>query len=195
MDHAVIAIAGPLCSLIIGFISWFGYRRAKGSRAKLFLLYLATFGIGTFFGNLMSSAFVGDFSRVGVALHAPMPGRYAASLIGLLSVCGVHFLAGWELRGLSLIGSSRLRATMVMVVLPAVAGMAIVTLSALPMPTVLVFSRLAETTFWIFSAAGVLMSRKTPSGSGSTLHVVWMDIAALAAVVIVVRLVALGITF
>jgi O-antigen/teichoic acid export membrane protein len=44
------------------------------------LLYLSVFGVGTFFGNLMSTSFVGDFSAAAIALSLPMTVRYAISL-------------------------------------------------------------------------------------------------------------------
>jgi hypothetical protein len=65
MERAAIGVAGPLCSLIIGLICWLFYKRVRGSRSELVLLYLAVFGVGTFFGNLMSTAFVGDFQPRG----------------------------------------------------------------------------------------------------------------------------------
>lgn len=195
VQHAAIGVAGPLCALIVGLICWFFYRRSRGSRSELLLLYLAVFGVSTFFGNLMSAAFVGDFSRAAMALRLPMPARYAASLIGLLSVCVVHFIAGLELRRLSPAGSSRLRALMVMIVVPVLAGTAIVTLCSLPMPSALLFGRLIEPSFWIFGAAGVLISRNTSSGSNRTLHVRWADAAVLVVTVIAVRVIAHGIVF
>jgi len=195
MERAAIGVVGPLSSLIIGLICWFFYRRAKGSRSELMLLYLTTFGVGAFFGNLMSSAFVGDFSRVALALRLPIPVRYAASLVGLLSVCGIHLWAGWELHRLAPAGSSRWRAMIVMIVLPVVAGTAIVALSFLPMPSALLFGRLAETSFWVFAVVGVLISRNTPSGSGRTLHLSWIDATALVVALIAVRIMAGGIAF
>jgi hypothetical protein len=202
MDRAAIGVAGPLCALLVGLVCWFAYRHAKrsrselkGSRSALLLLYLATFGVGTFFGNLMSAAFVGDFSRAALALNLPMTARYAASLIGFLSVSVVHFLAGRELRRLSPAGSSGLRAMLGMVVLPVVGATAIVTLSFLPTPMTLAFGRLAETSFWIFAAVGVLMSRNTPSGDDRTLHLSWLDLVTVSVAIIIVRIMALGISF
>jgi hypothetical protein len=194
-EHAAIGVAGPLCALIIGLVCWLFYSRSKSSRSELMLLYLATFGVATFFGNLMSAAFVGDFSRAAIALRLPASARYAASIVGLLSVCGVHFLAGWKLRTLSPVGSSRLRAMLAMVLIPAVAGAAIMALSFLPMPSALLFPRLAEALFWVFGAAGVLTNRNTPTGDGRTLKVSWADTAVLAAAIIVVRIMAVGIVF
>lgn len=194
-ERAAIAAAGPLCSLMIGLICWFAYRRASGSRAELPLLYLATLGGATFFGNLMSSAFVGDFSRVALALRLPAAARYAASVVGLLSLCGLIFKAGWELRRLAPAGSSTPRAMLGMVVLPAAAGTAVVTLASLPMPAPLLSARLAEASFWAFGAAGLSVSRGAPSGGVRTLRPGWDDAAALAAAVLAVRVMARGIAF
>ena len=198
-DRAIIGVVGPLCALVVGLISWFFYRRAKGSRQELLLLYLTTFGVGTFFGNLISAAvvgnFVGDFGRAALALRLSMPARYAASLLGLLSLCALMFAAGWELRRLSPAGSSRLRAMVGMVVLPPVAGTAIVILASLPMPSELVLGRLAEVLFWISGAAGLLMNRSAPSGDRRTLHLSWADALALVGAVIVLRIMAVGISY
>jgi len=83
----------------------------------------------------------------------------------------------------------------VMVVIPVVAGTAIVTLSSLPMPSALVIGRLAEVSFWIFAVAGVLMSRNTPSGDDRTLGWGWPDVVTLAAAIIATRILAGGIGF
>ena len=193
-ERAFIGVAGPLCALVVGIICWFSFRRARGVRAELLLLYLATFGAGSFFGNLMSAAFVGDFSRVAMALQLPAAARYAVSLMGLLSLSALMFAAGWELRRLSPAGSSRSRAMVLMIVLPAVIGTGIVTLASLPMPSALILGRLAETSFWVFSAAGLLVSRSSPSSTGRTLDVGWVDASMLTVAVIAVRLMY-GISF
>ncbi len=71
MEQAEIGVAGPLCALIIGLISWLSYKRAGGSRSELMLLYLATFGTGTFFGNLMSAGLRRGFQSRGADPAAP----------------------------------------------------------------------------------------------------------------------------
>jgi len=159
------------------------------------LLYLALFGVGTFFGNLMSAAFVGDFSRAAVATQLPLPARYAATFIGLLLLCALHFIAGWELRRLSPAGSNKLNAMMIMVVVPVVSASAIVALSFWSMPASLIPGRLGEASFWLFGAAGISMSRQIPSGSDRTLHAGWTDLAALVVAIIIVRVMAGGIAY
>jgi hypothetical protein len=189
-DRAIIAVAGPLCALLIGLICSVFYPRARGSRSELILLYFALIGVGTFCGNLMSAAFAGDFSRVALTLHMPMPARYVVSLAGLLLTGMVHFMAGWELRRLSAAGAKKLPAMIVMIVLPAILGTAIETLASLPMPPALLFGRLAEASFWLFGAAGFLASRVTPAGSERTLHLSWADAAGLALAMIALRVMA-----
>jgi hypothetical protein len=68
---ALIRVAGPVFCLGFGMLSWLAFRRLRGSAAEVPLLYLSVFGIGTFFGNLMSTSFVGDFSAAAVALRLP----------------------------------------------------------------------------------------------------------------------------
>jgi len=195
MQLAAIAVAGPLSSLLIGLLCWFCYRRARGLRSELLWLYFTTFGLGGFVGNLMSTAFVGDFGRVAINLRVPLVARYAASITGFVLVSAIHFMVGWELHRLSPTGSSRLRSLIVMVVIPLVAGTAIVTLSSIPIPSALVFGRFAETSFWVFAAVGLLMSRRTSSGTSQTLQLSWADMAMLATAVIAVRILAGGIAF
>src|ERR1043165_418466 len=96
-QRALIGVAGPLLCLAIGLVSCGAYLRARNSRWGLPLLYVTMFGVGTFLGNLMSAAFVGDFSRLALALQLPMAARYSVSAVGMLLLCGLSFLVGREL--------------------------------------------------------------------------------------------------
>jgi hypothetical protein len=87
-------VAGPLSCLALGTLTWFLFRQAGGSAAALPLLYLSVFSIGTFFGNLMSVSFVGDFSAAAAALRLPMAARHGIAVAGALSVAALHFWAG-----------------------------------------------------------------------------------------------------
>lgn len=57
-QRAFIAVAGPLFALAIGLLGWDLYTRTRNSRLGLPLLYFVMFGVGAFFGNLISTAFV-----------------------------------------------------------------------------------------------------------------------------------------
>lgn len=192
-ERAVIRLAGPLFCLGVGLVCWFAYRKAKGSRAELLLLYLAWFGIGTFFGNLISTPFVGDFSSLALAFQAPMPVRYGAGLVGLLALCGLSFLMGTELRKWAPVGVNAVRAMVGMIALPAIVGTAIAILIFLPMSSAFAVARIGESTFWIFAAVGTLISWKRPAESSRGLGWGWTDIVILLVAVLVVRVMAGGI--
>jgi len=190
---AVIGVSGPLLSLAFGLLCWGLYMRTRRSRPGLFFLYLAMFGTGTIFGNLISTSFVGDFSRAASTLQVPMAIRYAASIVGVLSLCGLSFLVGMELRRWAPVGAQSVKAMLGMIVLPVVVGTVIVLLSLLPMPTPLAVGRASEALFWIFGAVGALVSRKLPSGNSPDLSVGWADVALLLAALLAVRLMVPGI--
>jgi len=194
-ERAVIRVAGPLFCLGVGLVCWFAYRKAKGSRAELLLLYLTWFGIGTFFGNLMSTPFVGDFSSLALAFQLPMPVRYGAGLVGLLSLCGLSFLIGTELRKWAPVGVSGAKAMIGMVALPAIVGTAIAILIFLPMSSAFAVARVGESSFWIFGAVGTLISRKQPAESSRSLGLGWADFTILLVAVFLVRVMVGGIAF
>jgi len=194
-ERAVIRVAGPLFCLIVGLVCWFAYKKAKGSRAALPLLYLAWFGIGTLLGNLMSTPFVGDFSDLALAFQLTMPVRYSAGIVGVLLLCGFSFLIGMELRKSVPEGISRVKAMIGVIALPVIFGTVLVVLIYLPMPSGVAVSRMAESSFWIFGAVGALISRKQPAKSSRNLGLGWADFAALLVAVCVVRLMVGGIAF
>ena len=74
---AAIGVAGPLVCLLLGVLAWLALRRVRDPEAGLPLVYFSVFGFGTFFGNVMSVAFVGDFSSVALALGLPRGVLYA----------------------------------------------------------------------------------------------------------------------
>jgi hypothetical protein len=94
-ERALVGVAGPTVSLALGIVCWAIYRYWK---ASVPVWFLAAHGVSSFFGNLMSAAFVGDFSNAAVVLGWPSPLRYTASALGLIGVVVVLFVAGRELR-------------------------------------------------------------------------------------------------
>jgi hypothetical protein len=191
----VIRLAGPLFCLALGNLSWIAYRRARDSAAALPLLYLSVFSIGTFFGNLMSASFVGDFSAAAEALRLPMIARHGITVAGALSVAALHFWAGRELVQWVPARVGRMAGMLGIVALPAVVGTAAVILVNQPMPGASVNARVAEAGFWLFAALGALVARRdAPRGSGS-LALRWADGAAALVAILVVRLMVGGIPF
>ena len=66
-------------------------------RRRAPLLYLSVFAAGTFFGNLMSVSFVGDFSAAAAALRLPMTARHGIAVRRRPVGRGSSFWAGREL--------------------------------------------------------------------------------------------------
>jgi len=196
---AIIGVAGPSLCLVLGFVAWIGFKRARGSAAELPLLFVAVFGAATFFGNLVSASFVGDFSRAAIALHLPMPARYALSLVGVVGTVAVHFRAGRELARWVPPTTGRLAGVLGIIVVPVIAGMAIVILANIPAasPTV----RVAETSFWIFAAIGAYVGRPFRGAEASANAVRgadqlrWTDVAALLLAILIVRILIPGMPF
>ena len=192
---ALIRFAGPVFCLGVGMLSWLGLRRVRGSAAELPLLYFSVFGLGTFFGNLMSTSFVGDFSSIAVALRWPMAVRYSVSAIGGLSLAAVHVWAGRELVRWVPARVGRMTGVLGVVALPVIVGTAAVIVANQPMPRASIDARLAEASFWLFAViAAALVRTRSPYGDES-LGLQWVDAVAIGVAVLAVRLAVRGIPF
>ena len=194
-QRAVIGVAGPLVALCVGLLCWIAYTRVRHSRFGLPLLYMAWFGAATFFGNLISTAFVGDFSRLAMTLHWSNPVRHVVSVVGVLSICGSSFLVGKELREWAPDSVSAAKATVGMIAIPTVVGTAIVLLIFLPMPSTYAYGRIAESLFWIPAVIGALTNQKDNMTSHRKLQLAGWDVIVFVLATAAVRLMAHGITF
>jgi hypothetical protein len=192
---ALIGVAGPTLCLVFGVAAWVASRRARGSAVELPMLFFAVFGIGTFFGNLTSTAFIGDFSAAAIALQLPMPARYAASVLGLCLTAAVHFHAGRELARWIPSSLFKVASRVGGIVVMAIAGTVIVILANLPSANAVV--RAAEASFWIFAAVGALATSaaKARSDLSGTTRLRWFDAAPLIVTILIVRLLVRGIPF
>jgi hypothetical protein len=188
---AIIGIAGPTLCLVLGIVAWVLFRRARGTAAELPLLFFTLFGIGTFFGNLMSASFVGDFSRAATALHLPMGARHSLSLAGAAGTAAIHFWGGRALTRWVPSTMGRIAGTIGIVVVPVVLGTALVLLANAPSVSVAV--RSAEAGFWAFAAVGALMAY--PHGGGEPIKLDWVDGAAALLATLIVRLLMRGVPF
>jgi hypothetical protein len=192
---ALIRVAGPLFCLALGTVTLVAFRRARDSAAALPLLYLSVFSIGTFFGNLMSTSFVGDFSSVAEALRLPMPARYAIAVAGALSVAALHVWVGRELVQWVPAPVGRVIGMLGIVALPVVLGTAVVILVNQPMPRASVNARVAEASFWLFTVLGALATRRDAREGRGNLAPRWADGAVALLAILVVRLMVRGIPF
>lgn len=190
-DLVWIGVSGPLASLLIGAVAALALRRAPQVwRLPLFLV--ALFGITFFTGNLMSAAFVGDFSAAARRLGAPPAVRYAISAAGLVLTAAVMFRAG---RSLPTFLPTRGQATRAACVgLVAAAGTALVILLNWPLPSAAVSARLGEGAAWVFAMAGAAFHRDD-SARGSPISLTTGDVVALAVMAAAIRILMLGVPF
>ena len=197
-QYAAVRAAGPTFSLIVGLCCWLAYRAKKQSAAGLPLLYLSAGGMAMFSGNLMSTAFAGDFSGLASWLELPTPALYAISAFGAASTIAVMVWLGRQLRqwipdtagtALGLIG---------VVVAPIVLGTAIIILINQPVPPCPPFlsARLSEALLGIFTLLGAARPEAPgTSSAGRSFRLRWMDGTIAIASVLAVRVMVFGITF
>ena len=176
---------------MLGLTAWFGYRVAGRSAAAMPLLYLAAHGVANFCGNVMSVAFVGDFSNVATWTHLPVAARYASGAIGLTMLCAVLFVAGRELARWAPASGGRARGAFLVVVPPVAIGTALIIFLNYPVPLEgFAVARVGEGGFWVFALAGAFFPAR-PAGEDATLR--WPDVAVAIVVALIVRLMARGI--
>ena len=194
-ERAAVGIAGPMSGLVIALAGWLTYRRVRGSAAVLPLAYLTAFGLANFFGNLMSAAFVGDFSNAAVLLGLTPMMRYTASVIGAVAVAAILFGAGRELMRLAPPDVSRTAAILGLIVLPAIVGTAVVIVINQPTPLGPSFAsaRVSEAAFWISGVFGMLSVRQRTKGHHGNWRIVLADGAVAVVAFVAVRAMARGI--
>jgi hypothetical protein len=195
-ERAVVFVAGPAASLLVGSAGWFIYRRVRNSAAGLPFLYLTAFGVTNFFGNLMSAAFVGDFSNAAVRLGMSQTARVVAALTGAIAVAGVLFAVGRELWQWTPRHAGRIGGALGFIVVPSLVGMAVVVLinQPTPMGPSFVTARTAEGLFWLFAAIGLLITRQARAADLPPVKVHWTDGAVAIGVILAVRVMARGIS-
>ena len=194
-QEAAIRAGGPTFSLIAGLCFWLAYRKMSRSAAGVPLLYLSAGGIAIFFGNLMSTAFVGDFSGVARWLELPMSARYAISALGASGTAAVMFWLGRQLQQWIPQKAGRAFGVVAVVALPVVAGTALIILINQPVPPELNFTvaRISEQSFAVFAVIGAATGARLPA-TGRTFRLWWIDGAIAVAAVLIVRIMVFGVT-
>ena len=191
---AIIAVAGPTFCLVLGVLACFAYKRARGSRAELPLLYFSALGVGTFFGNLVSISVVGDFSQAAARLGLPMTLRYVGSALGALGTAGVQLWLGRELIGFVPEKVSRAGRALGVIVGPVVVATFIVILVNQPMREGFASARLGEAAFSLFAIVAAWVAGNQSDRPGP-LKVQWVDAVAMIVAVTIVRVATRGIDF
>src|SRR4030095_12522801 len=126
----------PVFSLVAGVLSWVFYKHTSTLTTKLLLLYSAIIGISIFFGNVFSTAFAGDFSKMTQLLHFSQSIRYFISAVGLLALILFMFLAGRKFLNVGLFEPTHKRANIINgLFIPWLLGTALLILAYTPLPT------------------------------------------------------------
>jgi hypothetical protein len=194
-QRAIVFAAGPVASLVLGVVAAIGYRVVRRPAASVPLLLLAVNGVSNFFGNLMSAAFIGDFSNAALALGLPMLLRYVIALLGVIGVCVTVFMAGRELRRWTSPGTGRLIAAAGTTIVPMVLGTLFVILINQPTPMGASFAngRWSEGAFWIVGAIGAFFATDRTTYEPAPAKVLSIDVLMLVVTTGVVRLMSTGI--
>jgi len=193
MPRVLVAIAGPVFSLVFGLLCWLIYHKIRQRTSKLSWLYLAIFGISIFLGNLFLASFVGDFGTAATLLNVTPTLRLLVSITGLILSGMFLYAMGQELVKWAPHGSSRTMAMAHMVVLPAMLGTAAVILAFLPLPPDFIVGWVATSSFWLFAAGGAYLASEvaTPGGDLRTRP---FEYVAAAVVLAVVRILVVGVS-
>ena len=193
-EEAIIRAWGPIFSVIAGLAFWLVYRKRSQTAAGLPLLYLSALGVAMFFGNLMSAAFVGDFSGASRWLELPMAARYGVSAVGAAGTAAIMFWLGRELRRWIPDKPGRVFGVIAVTVLPVLVGTAAIILINQPVPIEINFTsaRIGEQSFQIFTIIGAATGAK-PTAAGRSFRLRWIDGSIFIAALLVVRIMALGV--
>jgi hypothetical protein len=91
-SELLIALAGPLVSLVQGLLLllW-ARRRARSEAGALFILYMGVFGVINFFGYVMTGPFF-SYGDLGQALHLLHTPGWLIWTLAVASAIGIHFL-------------------------------------------------------------------------------------------------------
>ena len=166
--HVLLHTAGPAFNLIAGLLSLAAYWRWSKTAAGLPLLYLATFGIA-------------------------MCAGYATSLLSTVASAAVLLWQGRQLRRFIPAKAGRIFGTIGVLVVPLVAGTAIIILINQPRPAAFAFARMREAALGIFAVAGALTPGGQPSSAGRSFRLWWIDGTIAIAAVLALRIAARGI--
>jgi hypothetical protein len=191
--RVLVAVAGPVFSLVFGLVCWLVYRKIRLKASKLSWLYLAIFGISIFLGNIFSTSFTGDFATAATLLNVDPTIRLLMTILGLALSAAFLSAMGQELVKWAPHGSGRTMAMVHMILLPATLGTAAVILAFLPLPAQFIVGWLTTALFWLFAAAGAYVASEYATGGGN-LQTRPLEYVAAAVALAVVRVLVVGIS-
>jgi hypothetical protein len=189
----LVAIAGPLFSLVFGLVCWLVYRKTRLKPSKLPWLYLAILGISIFLGNLFSASFAGDFGTAAMILNIDPTVRLLITVVGLVLIAAFMYAMGQELVIWSPPGYSRTRAMINMIAWPALLGTVLAILAFLPLPGSFVMGWIATSLFWLCAVGGASLAPAYATGGGD-LRTRPVEYVAAAVALAIVRILVTGVS-
>jgi hypothetical protein len=154
---AIIAVSGPLFSLIVGAVCWLLYQRRFRERTSgLGFLMMAMVGIYSFLGPLAGTALGGDFHIAFTFLDISRTVAYLASAIGFILLPWFMDYIGRELVRWAPPEFSRAKAVACTSLAPWLLGTLLLLPLYWPLPRFLVGSTIGGSAFWLFAVVGAV---------------------------------------
>jgi len=191
---AMIAVSGPLFSLIVGGICWLLYeRRFRERPSGLGFLMMAMVGIYSFLGPLAGAALGGDFHIAFTLLDISRTLSYLASAIGFMSLPWFMYYVGKELIRWAPPEFGRGKAVACTTLAPWLLGAFLLLALYWPLPRFLVGSTIGGSAFWLFAALGAVVGFPARRPVEMMPSFTRLDLVLTIAAVAMVRLLVNGI--
>jgi hypothetical protein len=191
---AIIAVAGPIFSLLVGLLCWIVYRRRLRNRPSgLAFLMIAIVGVYSFLGPLVGAALGGDFHTAFTSLHIPRLLGYLSSATGFILLPSFMFYMGRELSCWAPRQFGRLKAVACTTLAPWLVGPLLLLLVYWPLPRFLVGPMLGGSAFWVFAVLGATLGFPTRATTPAISSVTRSDVLLIVVVLTMIRLLANGI--
>ena len=191
---AIIAVSGPLFSLLVGAVCWtLCQRRFRDRPSGLVFLMMAMLGIYSFLGPLAGAALGGDFHIAFTFLHVPTTVAYLVSAIGFILLPSFMFYVGRELLRWAPREFGRAGAVACTTLAPWLIGTLLLLLIYWPLPGFLVASMLGGSVFWAFAVLGAALGFATRRPAETIPSFTRLDLILTIASLVMVRLLVNGI--
>ena len=152
---AIIAILGPLSSLLVGAVCLVLYQgRFRDKPSGLAFLMMAMVGIYSFLGPLAGAALGGDFHLAFTFLQTSTTVAYLASAIGFILLPSFMYYIGRELLRWAPRNFGRVKAVASSTFAPWFVGTFLLLLLYWQLPRFLVGSTIGGSAFWAFAVLG-----------------------------------------
>lgn len=190
----IIAVSGPLFSLLVGAVCWLLYQRRFRERPSgLAFLMMAMVGIYSFLGPLAGTALGGDFHLAFTFLHIPTTVAYPASAAGFIILPSFMYHLGRELLRWTPRDFSRAMAVSCTTLAPWLLGTSLILLLYWPLPRFLVGSTIGGSAFWAFAVLGAALGFPAKGPAEPSYSFTRSDLILAIAALAMVRLLVHGV--